>query len=143
MKKILFLNLFVLFAFCSNAQEQVPNVQPMVYCEIVGTEKFLSTKCTVMIDYGQEQKVFSDHSLVDENGKRITFNSMVEALNFMSKLGWKFEHAYVVTHSQQNVYHWLLSKTLIGAPINEGIITHKEHKDITRDAKKEDIKGDK
>ena len=39
---------------------------------------------------------------------------MVDAMNYMGKLGWEFEQAYVVTlgsgASGSNVYHWLLSK---------------------------------
>jgi len=33
---------------------------------------------------------------------------MVDAMNFMGTLGWEFVQAYVVTESNQNVYHWLL-----------------------------------
>lgn len=43
--------------------------------------------------------------MVDETGKNIVFNSMVDAMNFMGKLGWEFEQAYVVTMGGQNVYH--------------------------------------
>ena len=35
---------------------------------------------------------------------------MVDAMNFMGRLDWKFVQAYVVTTSNQNVYRWLLYK---------------------------------
>lgn len=58
--------------------------------------------------------MFSNQTLVDENGKNLSFNSMVDAMNFMGELGWEFEQAYIVTigsgASAQNVYHWLLSR---------------------------------
>ncbi len=90
--------------------------QSRVYCEIVGTEKFMSRKVTIQVDFGQESSFFSDQRLVDENGKAKVFNSMVDAMNYMGTLGWEFEQAYVVTvgggNSSQNVYHWLLSKNV-------------------------------
>lgn len=107
MKKILLLVAVATMSICAtNAQ------QHKVYCELVGTQKLLSSKCTVQVDFGQNQ--FQNNKLVDENGKKLTFNSMVDAMNFMGELGWEFEQAYVVTvgsgASAQNVYHWLLSR---------------------------------
>lgn len=69
---------------------------------------------TIQVDFGQETKLFSNNTLVDDKGEAIVFNSMVDAMNYMGKLGWEFEQAYVVTlgsgASGSNVYHWLLSK---------------------------------
>ncbi len=99
-----------------------------VYCELVGTEKFLSSKVTVTVDFGQQRSVWTNGSyyqtLVDENGKKLDFQSMVDAMNYMGQLGWKFEQAYVATEGKQNVYHWLLSKDIAdGELINEGFKT--------------------
>ena len=58
--------------------------------------------------------VASRNKLVGDDGKPLSFNSMVDAMNYMGSLGWEFEQAYVVTMpgmgGGQNVYHWLLSK---------------------------------
>ena len=35
---------------------------------------------------------------------------MIDALNFMTTNGYKFEQAYAVTIGNTNVYHYLLSK---------------------------------
>lgn len=90
------------------------SAQSKVYCELLGTQKFLSTKVTVSVDFGQERKFFGDNRMVDANGKVQEFNSMVDAMNYMGTLGWEFEQAYVVTVGSgagaSNVYHWLLSK---------------------------------
>ena len=108
MKRILIIvsSLF-LFALYASAQSKV-------YCELLGTQKFLSTKVTVSVDFGQERKFFGDNRMVDANGKVQEFNSMVDAMNYMGTLGWEFEQAYVVTvgagAGASNVYHWLLSK---------------------------------
>ncbi len=63
------------------------------------------------VDFGQAASYFEDKSLRDENGNRIVFNSMVDAMNYMGRDGWEFVQAYVVTVGQQNVYHWLLKKS--------------------------------
>ena len=43
--------------------------------------------------------------------KQLIFNSMMDALNFMSKNGFEFVDAYAITSSNQNVYHYLLRST--------------------------------
>ena len=80
---------------------------------IVGTAKLLSNKVTIAIDFGQHNKFFSpkdDGTITDENGKPLVLNSMVDALNFLSKYGYEFVNAYSVTLQGSNVYHWLLRK---------------------------------
>ena len=81
-----------------------------VYCEILGTEKILSTKVTISVDFGQKMKFFADNRMKEEAGKPLVFNSMIDALNFMGKQGWEFAQAYAVTISNQNVYHYLMKK---------------------------------
>lgn len=82
-----------------------------VYCELVGTQRLLSTKVTVSVDYGEEKSYFQDTRMKDEQtGKVQAFNSMVDALNYMGNDGWEFVQAYVVTSGQSNVYRWLLKK---------------------------------
>lgn len=135
MKKILFIVVALLTTFISDAQ-----TTNRVYCQLLGHQKFLSTKCVVTIDYGQETNFFSDTRLVDENGKPISFNSMVDAMNYMGTLGWKFEASYLITIGRQHVYHWLLSKDItINENNNEGFITKDDFKnkniDITPDGK--------
>lgn len=83
------------------------------YIEIVGTTKLLSTKLNIRLDFGQENKFWSDkeYQLKDADGKKISFNSMIDALNFMSKSGYELVMPYVVTDSNNlNVYHYLLRK---------------------------------
>ena len=123
MKKLLFI--IMLMSCLSLAAQQ----QHKVYCEIVGTERLLSTKVVVSVDFGQDTNLsnLSKQYLVDEEGKAIKFNSMVDAMNFFGELNWIFEQAYVVTTSQQNVYHWLLSKNIINEDdAFEGLITKQQ-----------------
>ena len=61
--------------------------------------------------------------VVDESGRLIKFNSMVDALNYMGERGWVFEQAYTVTAGNENVYHWLLSKEVSNYDeVKEGIL---------------------
>ena len=91
-----------------------------VYCQLVGTSNFLQTKVTVQIDFGQARKFFERNKrLMDKNGKPIKFNSMVDAMNYMGRMGWEFTQAYVVTIGKQNVYHWLLKKKLETEPTSQ------------------------
>ena len=83
------------------------------YVQIVGTSRLLSNKVTIEIDFGQENKLFSsdkDTRIKDSSGKNVIFNSMVDALNFMTKTGYEFVQAYAFALSNQNVYHYLLRK---------------------------------
>lgn len=114
MKKIIFSIGITIFSFTIKAQtvNDIPLKDVDVeYVQIVGTSKLLSTKLTIQIDFGQRTKLFSSGKetiIKDENGKTLEFNSMIDALNFMSKNGYEFVNAYAITVSNQNVYHYLL-----------------------------------
>lgn len=134
MKKILLLVIFSLSCSLAGAQQKV-------YCELLGQGKLFSKKVTVTVDFGQNQ--WQNNKLVDEDGKKIVFNSMIDAMNFMGKLGWEFEQAYVITSgsgaSAQNVYHWLLSKYISeGDSIDEGIKTKAQYKSETKQDESEE-----
>jgi len=60
----------------------------------------------------QASNIFQNDLIVDENGKPITFNSMVDAMNYMGKLDWEFVQAYIVTEGNQNIYHWLMKRAV-------------------------------
>ena len=121
MKKLSLIALMVLltgFAYSQNAPK-------FVYAEIVGTSKFMSTKVTIEVSFGQQMKTFADNRLKDPStGRPIVFKSMIDALNYMGKLGWEFAQAFVITESNTNVYHFLLKK-----PFED--LSPEEQKDVT------------
>ncbi len=83
------------------------------YVQIVGTSRLLSNKVTVEIDFGQENSIWTgkDTELRDVNGKRIIFNSMIDALNFMTRHGYEYVDSYAISIStSQQVYHFLLRR---------------------------------
>jgi len=117
MKKII-LSFFALFlsitAFSQTVNEIPIKEIDVEYVQIVGTSKLLSTKLTIEIDFGQRTKFFSSGKetiVKDESGEKMIFNSMIDALNFMSKNGFEFVNAYAITIGNQNVYHYLLRNT--------------------------------
>jgi len=114
MKSLTFSFVFMLFwVFQLSAQITEPDTSLVyIYSELVGTQKPFSTKVIVEIDFGQERNFFLPrNSIVDpQTGKPISFNSMVDAMNFMGNDGWEFVQAYIVTTNNQNVFRWLLKR---------------------------------
>jgi hypothetical protein len=117
MKKSIY-PIFIFLAFYANSvmaqtEESKPDEKgsKYIYCELIRTQKLLSTKVTITVDFGEAKNIWKDNRVKDEvTGKVQVFNSMVDALNYMGEQGWEFAQAYVVTIGQQNVYHWLLKK---------------------------------
>ena len=87
------------------------NKEDITYCELVGYSKLLSKKVTVAIDYGQHKKFLGKiQKITNEKGKAISFNGMIDALNFMEKNGWKYVNHYAIGEGGKYVYHFLLKK---------------------------------
>lgn len=126
--KLLTLALIISFALLSSFSfGQTVNNIPLKdinveYVQIVGTTKPFSSKVLIDIDFGQRNKLFNfnDTSLKDENGKLIELNSMIDALNFMSKHGYDFVQAYAFNVGGQNVYHYLMKKKQLQEKDGEG-----------------------
>lgn len=114
MKKLLLTAFILMCTFTIKAQtvNDIPLKDIDVeYVQIVGTSKLLSTKLTIEIDFGQRTKFFStgkETIVKDGEGKAVDFNSMIDALNFMSSNGYEFVNAYAITNENRNVYHYLL-----------------------------------
>ena len=90
------------------------SAQSKVFCEIVEQSKY-NKKVKIIIDFGQErEKSKNKQTIVDENGNPIQFNSKIDALNYMSTLGWEFVQAYTITRGSNgdisSEIHWILSK---------------------------------
>lgn len=103
-----------------------------VYCTLMGKEKdFRNNQVSLSIDYGQES--LKDNKLVDANGEEIKFNTMVSAMNYMSKLGWNYEGCY---NSEDQIgggyiFVWILSKNVTSdEEITEGFMTKQMFKKL-------------
>ena len=109
MKRIIIL----LFIICSlNSFAQDTKVEQ--YCELTATPRLLSNRVTIDVDYGDERSFWKDHRLKDDDGKLKKFNSVIDALNFMGKTGWKLVNAYPVLLSGNTmVYHYVFKKEFL------------------------------
>lgn len=106
MKKILFI-LYFLSSLPAFSQQYK-------FCEIVATAKFLNpNKVTIQVDYGHERTWGQAGVLVDTiGGKKMEFNSLIDALNMMVKHDWEFVQAYSYVDQNQKVIHYLLKKEI-------------------------------
>jgi hypothetical protein len=105
--KPLSLLLFFLFAAVTSQAQIVEQ-----YCEMTAQQKLFSRKVTIDVDYGEERKLFSfrDTRVRDDLGRVKAFNSVVDALNFMGRSGWKLVNAFLVTENSNLVYHYVLRR---------------------------------
>lgn len=147
--------LFIFIALCSivaQAQDSIPQPQdsvPMtktVFAELLGWNNNvlgLGKNAKVEVDFGEESWGWAGNDgrdfLVDETGKEIKFNSMVDAMNFMGLHGWHFEASYVVTVANQNVIHWLMSKEIpFDGNARDGIHQKRDFKKKKKEKKKKE-----
>ena len=105
MKKVLLL-LLALFAFSMASQ-----AQSKVYAEIVGDEYVAAGSVSVKVEFGKNNQRFA-FMLKDDNGKKIHFKTMVDAMNQLNKFGWKLENTYVIVDGDydriSSEYHWII-----------------------------------
>ena len=95
--------------------EEQQDVKPYkVYCEIVATQKFFSNKSTVELDFGQYAGFWtSDRQLVDEQGNTISFNSALDAANYMARRGWDLEEVFITSTTATPVQVELVKAKLV------------------------------
>lgn len=109
MKHLLTACLFFSFFSIANAQSDTTKVEQ--YCQLVATARFMSTKVTIDIDFGEARKFFgNDTRMKDAEGNIKKFNGVVDALNYMGRIGWTMVNAYPITSGNQLVYHYIFKK---------------------------------
>lgn len=126
MKKLLTFVFLAMLVYTANAQSSnfkaandssaVVNSK-FVYCELIGYEKVFSTSVNIQIDFGQSTKLLADKRLRDEQtGKVKSFNSMIDAMNYMGEDGWELVQIYDKMQNETVMYHWVLKKKVeVGA----------------------------
>ncbi|WP_281235142.1 hypothetical protein [Flavobacterium gelatinilyticum] len=84
------------------------------YLQIIGTEKYMSSKLNIAIDIGQRTALLSSNKdtarIKDEKGEVLDFNSIMDALNYMSAYGYEFVQSNIVTIEKSNTYYYLMKK---------------------------------
>ena len=118
MKKLIFLFVLSLASHLDCISQvivegkNINEMKTIKLCEVVGVAKFLSNKVTIRIDYGQKTKFASSKGtkVTTKSGNDITFNSVIDALNYMENNGWERVDSYTLTSGNTNVYHHLFRK---------------------------------
>ena len=121
MKKLLFvLSLNGLFSLSAIAQVFVDGVnineQEIVYCQLIGFNRASLNPTRIWLDYGQENFMTglfkSPPAITGPDRKRREFNTVIDALNFMSTNGWELVSMQIAPGSEGGIgtYVYLLRK---------------------------------
>ena len=107
MKKIFVLFVLCMVCFSVNAQTVKNDGKPYAfYCQIVGWENLAGQLRVKMLWNNQK----AENNLRDENGNKIEFYTMVDAMNYMSKRGWDYVECVTYAQSGKNVVHYIFRK---------------------------------
>ena len=110
-KLLTILSLFLTSNLALAQEVDVANTKPYVYCQIVSSSLLFKNKLNVNIDYGQERNFLGiDLIKTADNKRAVKFNSMIDALNYMSEQGWEFVQAYVIVDATDSTTFWILKK---------------------------------
>lgn len=96
--------LYLSLLFCGNFSLKAQTVNGVAiknfnveYIQISGRfPVFNGPEINMLINYGQPLKALGNAEtlLLDSSGKKMEFNSMIDALNFMSDNGYELTHPY-------------------------------------------------
>lgn len=126
MKKIIALLIFAAASVAAYAQSN----SARVYCELVTVKTAAVQKDSkVKVDFGLSTDS-SGKLVADKSKDSRTFNSIVDAMNFMSSIGWVLEETYVVpVEASTAEIHYVLSRYLsAGESIDDGLYSKKQSK---------------
>lgn len=118
MKSIIISAIILLTSFQLFAQSDTDKVEQ--YAEVVATPRLLSNKVTIDIDYGEERSIWKDNRVKAEDGKAKKFNTVVDALNYMGKEGWKLVNAFpYLTGGNTQVFHYVFKKSFSKSEVTQ------------------------
>lgn len=105
MKKLLFALLFVFGAGAAASAQvvvdgvNINNLEQIQMIRMIAQERFLSNKVTIFIDYGQSIQGGGRRQMEVINpadDKRIRFNSVMHAVNYLIANGWTYTEAMIL-----------------------------------------------
>lgn len=84
----------------------------VAYVTIRGKEKLFSQKIHIELDYGQKNHILrdDDKDIVNQDGKKMEFNNIIHALNFMTQYGYEYIDSIVFSHADRVTHYYLLKK---------------------------------
>ncbi len=113
MKKYLLI-LMLMASFSSYSQQVSADSVVEQFCILrVAYSLDLSGKISIDVDYGQERKWGKVYQLKDdETGKIRKFNSIIDALNFLGRQGWKLVIAVPVIADKASSTDYVFKKEI-------------------------------
>lgn len=131
MKKIILFLAIIFMAIGAKAQSTIQSEDGKypVYCDLKAYNFWGVGKVKVMLDMGAvSNNGGSFESLYGEDGKKIKFNTVMEAVNYMAKKGWILDKTYYITEGAgRAVLHYVLVKRVKNdSEIRAGLITKEE-----------------
>lgn len=110
---LLVISLFT--ALCSFSQDSTVVEQ---YCIVDAISTLRNNQFEVLADYGQKMRrgLSKRNLLKDDSGKRKTFRSEVDALNFFGAEGWILVNAFPVISGTSSNTRYIFKRTV---PANE------------------------
>ncbi|MCW3089397.1 MAG: hypothetical protein JWP81_466 [Ferruginibacter sp.] len=117
MKRTLIISIVLLSSIGSKAQTDTLKVEQ--YCQLIATQRLLSNRVTIDLDFGEEKSFWRDTRLKTDIGKVIKFNTIIDAMNYMGKEGWIFINAYPVRIGDSERCHFAFKKLLCKADIQK------------------------
>lgn len=82
-----------------------------LYAELIGSHLPSCKGDGVILDFGQSAAALNCNWITDEKGRKILFNSMVEALNYMIRQRWEFVQAYTSGNDNDKTHYLLRIRT--------------------------------
>ena len=107
MKKIIVLLFVFLSSISVSAQNYKNDGKPYAfYCQLVGF-KNLNGQLRLKVLWNN---IRTENNLRNENGEKIEFFTMVDAMNYMSKRGWDYVECVTYKDGSSNVVHYIFRK---------------------------------
>ncbi|NJC24583.1 hypothetical protein [Neolewinella antarctica] len=78
----------------------INNLEQVQMVRMIAQERFLSSRVTIFIDYGQSFSGGGNRTRMEvinpQDGDRMKFNSVMHAVNFLIANGWTYQEAMVL-----------------------------------------------
>ena len=114
MKKIKYALLFSMMLLSGLSYGQ--STPKFVYCQIMGWGRVDDLSQTaVRIEFGESMKFYEENRMKDASGKKRSFPSLIDAVNFMAKQGWELKQVYTskgIEPDRKNYYYYVLQKNV-------------------------------
>ncbi|WP_208394695.1 hypothetical protein [Mucilaginibacter gilvus] len=118
MKKI-FLMAFILMSLRTLAQTDSVKVEQ--FCQIIAVPRLLSNKVTIDVDFGDEKNYWTETRIKTLEGKVKKFNTIIDAMNYMGRLGWSFINAYPVRTYTTEIFHFAFKRLIYRSELQQTI----------------------